>query len=190
MVNLNVTTVRWSGFPGGPGTSTFYFHEDATYDLTALHDFFGLMLGLIPTSVGLEVVNTGATIDDANGDLVGGWTKASVSTMTGSNAGDYPSGVGCTVRWETGAVRHGRSVRGRTYLAPLYGAIFDTDGSIDSSGRTTIQGAADTTIAAYAGEMMVWHRPKTVPEIRAGASNPITSAFVPDRPTMLRSRRR
>lgn len=190
MVNLNVTTVRWTGFPGGPGTSTFYFHEAATYDLTALHDFYGVQLGIIPSSVSLEVVPAGATIDATNGDLVGGWTKAATTVMTGSNGTEYASGVGATIRWETGIVAHGRSVRGRTYMCPLYGGIFDPDGSLDGAGQGLLQSSAATLIAAYLGEIMVWHRPKTVPAVRAGEGYPIQSAVVPDRPAMLRSRRR
>jgi len=190
MVNLNVTTVRWSGFPGGPGTSTFYFHEAATYDLTALHDFYGLLLGIIPSAVTLEVLNVGATIDATNGDLVGAWSKAPVSAMTGSNAAEYASGVGATVRWETGIVAHGRAVRGRTYMCPLYGGAFDVDGSLDGASQGLLASVAATTIAAYLGELMVWHRPLTVPTVRAGEGYPIQTAVIPDRPAMLRSRRR
>lgn len=195
MASLDVVPVVLSGFPGGPGVSTFYFDNTATYDLTDLHDLYGLLLGLIPSNTTITLPTSGVTISDDDGELIGAWTKAAVSAMAGSNTGDYAGGVGATIRWETGAVAHGHAVRGRTYMVPLANAAFDTDGTLKASERALLQSSADTTIAAYGAAWKVWHRPKTVATpgpnggTHIGSAYTITAATIPDKAAMLRSRR-
>lgn len=192
MTSIRLITAVWSGFPGGPGTSTFAM-TDATHDLTALKDFYGLLAGIIPSAVNVAVENTGPIVSDVTGSLVGTWSENSVVSVQGSNTGDYASGVGAVVRWETGSVVDGHLLRGHTFVVPIYAAAFDTNGSLDTAQRALIQSTADSTLAAYAGELLVWHRPRAAstvhPVARAGSSHVVSSALAVDRPAILRSRR-
>jgi len=189
MATLDVVTVNLSGFPGGPGTNTFYFDGTATYNLTALHDLYGLILAYIPSNVTITMPTTGVTINDIDGSLVGGWTKAATSTMTGSNTGNYAGGVGATMRWETGVVQDGHRVRGRTYLVPLANLTFDADGTLTGAAKTLLQNTANSTVAAYGTAMKVWHRPRATGIPHIGSAWTILSAVVPDKSAILRSRR-
>lgn len=192
MANLDVVRVDWTGGPGGPGTSTFYL-TPGTHNLTPLKDFYGLLAGIIPNSWTIQVQNSGATIDAATGNLVGSWAAAAVAQIPGSNTGDYASGVGAVVRWDTGVVMDGRTIRGHTYLVPIYAAAFDVNGSLDDSQKALIQNTTTTTVTALTGQLNVWHRPRKASEhfgsARAGAAVPITGGTVIDRPAILRSRR-
>jgi hypothetical protein len=168
-------------------------HSD--HDLSFLHDFYGVLLGIIPSSVTLEVIPEGASIDDTTGDLISAWAATPVSVMHGSNGTPYAAGIGASVRWNTGVVVDKHHVAGRTYLCPLYGDAFDTDGTLNTSDLALIHGAANSLITDHAGELLVWHRPRKakvgppVVEARAGSSYAITDGQVPDRCAVLRSRR-
>jgi hypothetical protein len=154
-----------------------------------LHDFFGVLLGLMPAGVTINMPTTGPRINPVNGDLVGSWIRASTSTMSGSAGTTYAAGVGASVRWETGVVLDGHRVRGRTYLVPLVSAIFDADGTLMFSQQALILNAALATVTAMGTNMQVWHRPSTTGTPHVGSAVPVTTAAVPDRPAILRSRR-
>lgn len=194
MADIRVVTVLWSGFPGGPGTSTFHF-TNVELDLTALHDFYGALLGIIPNSVHLEVRNSGAVVDDATGDLMDTWAEAPVTTMMGSNTAAYASGVGCVVRWDTGVVVDKRSMVGHTFLVPLYGGAFDVDGTLNTDDKGLIQTQATELVTGYDEVLLMWHRPRKAklgpPAVseRAGSSHVITGGTVIDRTAVLTSRR-
>lgn len=192
MANIRLVTALWSNLPGMPGTSTFAF-DDVAMSLTALKDFYGLLAGILPTPGTIQVQNSGPVVDDTTGDLVSLWSETGVAQTNCSNASAYAAGVGAVVRWDTGQVVDGRLLRGHTYVLPIYGGAYDTDGTLSSSQRTLIQNTATTTVAAYTGKLKVWHRPKKDPVshavIRAGSSSFVTGATVPDRVAVLRSRR-
>lgn len=185
MADLVVVPVALSGFPGGPGTNTFHFRQGVD-DFTALHDFYGVMLGLIPDSVSIHVPTSGPVVDEVTGDLISSWFIDDTGTMTGSNTTAYAGGVGATVRWETADVVNSRHVRGHTFLVPLYGGMFDVNGTLKETERTIILGAAGDLLTAYGTDLVVWHRPVA----RAGGSaHTVTGYGVSDRAAWLSSRR-
>lgn len=181
----NVTAV-WEGFAGGPGTNTFYF-ADGLADLDDLQTFYGTMLALIPDAVHIILPTTGSVVDDASGDLTGNWFADATAPLVGGGTSAYASGVGAIIRWNTIDVSNSRVIKGRTFIVPMLSSAFDTDGSLTVSAQGVIQGAADALIAAYAGELKVWHRPVSG---AGGSVHDVVSATVPDRPALLASRRR
>lgn len=192
MTDINLVGVTWGNFPGGPGRSTFAFTSGGLA-LIALKDLFGLLGNIIPSGITINTDTTGPVVNDADGELVSTWTANPTTQVTCAGSGDYASGVGGVIRWNTPDVAHGHSVRGHTFLVPLIASVFDTNGSLDDGNRALIDGAAQATINSYVNRMLVWHRPKRDPvthEVtRAGSSHVITTGFGVDRPAVLRSRR-
>jgi hypothetical protein len=175
----------WNTGYGGPGLSTFYSLDsvDATVDLNT---FWNAVKGVLSSTVNVAVPNSGDTLDAASGNLVGGWSGGTAGTYTGTSAGAYAAGTGAFIKWNTGSVVAGHRVVGRTYIAPILGAGYDTDGTIAGGYLTILQNAA--TALAGSGKIYVWHRPSG-PGATDGQMVLITSATVPDKVTSLASRR-
>lgn len=203
MADLDRVRVKWTGtFTGQPGVSTFYF-LDATTHLTHLKDLYGLILNYIPNDVDITVEDTGETIDSATGDAVGSWTGTSPGTIGGADAGGYSSPVGAIFQWMTGTYLSGRHLKGRTYIVPLGSSAFDVAGSLDGGFLSIARGAATSQLALFAGDLVVWQRPRLAtpswtdkygrfhPAIsaRGGGYAPVSSATMPDQAAVLRSRR-
>lgn len=176
----------WSGFPGGPGVSTFY----ATDPLSAvgpLHTFFDAVKALLPTDVSIQVPGQGDEIDDGTGDLVGSWTTTAPAVVTGTSVAVYSAPNGMCVDWLTGAVRGKRRLQGRTFIVPVTTAHFQTNGQPDASAISTVQTAGNALVAsASSAGLRIWGRPN---QTSAGTSSLITGARVPTFWVVLRSRR-
>jgi len=185
MAQIRKIPVQWTGLTGLPGYSVFYSPTatDATASLVA---FFNAIKGLVPSSLQWQVPASGDTLDDATGLLTGTWTGAGAGVVGGSGGTvSYAGGVGAWVNWRTNAIVDGRRLRGRTFLAPLTSACFDSSGTIATAQLATLQTAA--TVLAALGGTVIWSRP--VVGGRAGSSSVVVSGDVPDQATALRSRR-
>jgi hypothetical protein len=196
-MNLHRVRVGWTGFPGAPGVSTFYF-LDGSSALGGLHAFFSDLLFALPTDVNVQVENTGDAILAATGALVGSWAGTAQTVLTGTQAGAYAAPVGAVVDWFTGAILDSHRVRGRTFLVPLAGNTYQDDGSIFDSTRIALQGAAESFRSGQASNFVIWHRPFAgSPAVGTRPARPahdgdyaaVTSAVVPDKACVLRSRR-
>jgi hypothetical protein len=188
MAAISRLRCAWTG-PGvvGGGLSTFYSEGDPLQLQLALKTFFsGTVMTALPSTVTITVPASGETLESTTGTLTGGWTAGTAQTTSGSSSAVYPAGVGCRVVWETAGVTRGRRVRGSTYLVPFAGNMYDLDGSILNSVRTSLQTAAEQVIVAMGDDMVVFSRPK------GGAPGMIwtvQSAALPDKVSWLRSRR-
>lgn len=202
---MNRVRVAWTGGAGGPGVSTFYFGPTTT-DMTALKAFFQSQNTNIPTGITWTIPGLGDQIDDTTGLITGAWTATAgagtVSTLGGTSA--YSGTSGYCVDWLSGAVIAGRRRQGRTFFVPGAQLLYQNNGSIADSTITSIVAAANTMIAAYAGEFKVWSRPypgrtavgtpgspgyRPAKPARVGAPVSVLSARVPDIAVVLRSRR-
>lgn len=187
MADIKRVRCEWSGSGvTGPGLSTFYFTSTATGFPADLQTFFQAIKALIPTSCTITVPNTGDVLDASTGALTGTWTDAGGSTTTGTNAGAFAGGVGISVKWLTNGIVNGRRVNGRTFICPIAGGSFETDGTPQASTVSALQTPATALITATAPDFVVWHRPQG-----GGGGNPnaIVSALVRDTPSWLRTRR-
>lgn len=185
MPSINRHNVVWTGFPGGPGLSTFWCSDSVNLSIP-LATFFNAIKALIPSTVTWQIPASGDVIDVASGALVGGWSGGTPATIvaTGS-ASNYSALSGAMVRWDTSEIRGKRRMKGRTFLVPVVAAIYD-NGSLIDSQRAVFQAAA-TAFAAATPQPLVYGRPHK--NASDGAVGAITGATVPDRATPLRSRR-
>ena len=187
MANLQRVRVLWGGSPVvGPGVSTFYWDEAVTGFLPALNTFFSSCAGRMPNGLTLTIPNTGDLIDVATGEISGSWSDTIVSGAAGGSANAYAAGVGVRVSWSTSGIRHGRRVRGSTFLVPITTDCYATDGTIGAAFLSTFQSAAGTLIVAQGANMRIYSRPS---DGAPGQANPVTGALVPDRISWLRTRR-
>jgi hypothetical protein len=174
-----------TGTQGGSGLSVFYsaFGTDMT---PALNTFWGAVKATFSDEVSVTVPANGDVFDESTGLLTGAWTAGTTSTNTGSSHGAYAAGTGAFVKWNTATVIGGHRVKGRTFIAPILAAGFDTNGTIVGGYLTIIQNAANTLAAT--GQMLIWHRPPVI-GAPGGATAAVVSATVPDKTTSLASRR-
>lgn len=189
MADMMRFNCAWQNWPGSPGVSTFYAEAGADVSTVtdALRAFFNSLATLIPLSLTIQVPSNGDIISDANGAITGAWSDGTpVTVVTCSGAGAYAGNAGAVVHWLTTGVVNGRRVRGRTFLVPLIGSAYESNGSIATAALATINGAAATLVAAIGTNMLIWHRPKGV---MIGSSFDVTNHRVPDLAVSLRSRR-
>lgn len=173
----------------GGGVSTFYTsNSDPSAFITALQFFYSSMSLRFPPSVTITAQPAGETIEVESGAINGAWAFTPPAAVNGTGSTSYAAGVGARVTWNTTAITRRRRVKGSTYLVPVVGTAYDTDGTLSSATVTAIQGAASTLIAADGGSMRVYTRPQTV-ESNDGAAHAVTSATAIDRVSWLRSRR-
>jgi hypothetical protein len=185
MTTMRRLRVAWEGLGGLPGLSTFYYGV-ATPNVSDAVTFFNAIKALFPSGLQWTIPSSGDEIDDATGQLTGGWVGSGGGSVsaTGGSAG-YAAGVGTRVRWDTLVIAGGRRVRGSTFLCPLVTGCYDGSGTISTTNLTTFQTAA-SAFAASGVAKGIWHRPVNG---SGGLYAAINTATVPDKVTMLRSRR-
>lgn len=183
-----------SNFGGAPGYYNFYFTVGTPPPLTALRTLFVSMNAYIPTGMTFTYPGTGDIISEATGQITDAWTATPPSTSVGTGAGAYPGGAGLVWEWKTSTVLDGRRPIGKTFLVPLIGSAFDTDGSIAATPLATATSAAAIFVGATSGQFCVWHRPKRNPTTgaidRVGGVAVVNSSSVPDLAAIMSSRRR
>jgi hypothetical protein len=206
--------MRWSGFQGGPGYSSFYFRDfgsvgdpdwspgdaDAA-NATARVQTFGMALReYIVSGTTLQVESDVEEIEETNGELIdvhNGGVQTAINAINA--AGGYSAASGAVVNWKTAIVRKGRRIQGRTFLVPLGPNCYENNGTLASGALTAITAAA-TTLASDGGaiDLGVWGRPTKVKDANGdptGETLPdgqwaqVRSVRVPDMAAILRSRR-
>lgn len=198
MATLERAVVTWTGFNGGPGYSVMY----ATPGGSVLQQWRNLLAGvafLFPTGTQIAFPPAGDTIDSVTGALTGTWTYGPISSVTGTGSGSYAAGVGGCVEWRTAGIVDGRRVRGRTFLVPFSGNIYDAGGSLQDANVTAMNGYLVEFLDAVDEHLVVWNRPrKASPGVqwerppvtaRPGSHHVVTSALIKDRVSTLRTRR-
>lgn len=187
MANLARVRVVWGGSAVvGPGVTTLYFEEAGSGFVTGVQNWVATWKNYIPGGVTMRVDGFGDLIDVATGELSGTYVDGATLTQTGTFSGAFAAGVGVRTVWETSGVRNGRRVRGSSYIVPIGGSLFDTDGSVGGTALTTFSGAATTLVGLSTNVLCVYSRPHGgLP----GMSSPVISSDVPDKVSWLRTRR-
>lgn len=196
-------TARWTGFSGAPGYSNFFFTLDAgfidggfmgdaavsaaTTAASRVADAFDAIDSLLPAAVRIGQDPEVAVIDSDTGEITGLIAREPVTAVTGSASGSYSAASGAVVNWLTADYRGGRRIRGRTFMVPLAGSAYESDGTLSSGARNLLTTFGNSIIGDAGGpEFGVWSRP-------VGGSGGVfataTSASVPDMAAVLRSRR-
>jgi len=140
----------------------------------------------IPAIVALDVETEGSVLDPLTGDMVSMWSDPVVQHAQGLGAGVYAAPAGILANWYTGTVLNGHILRGKTYIVPIVGGVFQTDGSIENAILESLRTVVDTFVTATAGAAVVWSRPTPV---HAGGFSAITAGDIPDKCVILTSRR-
>lgn len=185
---------RWTGFTGAPGYTILHF--DAPTEPTEAgaieaadnaHQFIQDCASNMPSAVKLNIETAVEVIDQATNQLETIFTVPSPVALAGTVAGGFSSSTGACVTWETGEVKNGRRVRGRTFLVPLASSCYDTDGTLTSMTLTDLQAAA-SGLAAGGFSFGVLSRPSG-PGAADGSFHTVSSGRVNDKTAILTSRR-
>ena len=186
MATLKRYVVEWTGLTGLPGISVHYSDNVSTLT-SALTAFYTALGAVTTTPLSWSIPGSGDTIDSGTGTLNGAWSGGTPATVVPSSSTSYAAGTGMMVRWNTGAIRNGRKLQGRTFICPIGSGLYDTTGTIATSAITTVQTAATALVTA--GGLVIWGRPGDTPPTN-GVAVSVVSATVPDKVVSLRSRRR
>ena len=184
-MTMNRVRVLWQNWPGAPGYTNHYVGS-AVLAQTAIRTFYDAIKTFLPTGLTVQVPSSGDQVNEATGDITGVWTGAAQAVVSGLGAGGYAGPAGLCVNWRTSALIRGRRPMGRTFIVPIVGSLFETNGTLTSGTVATAQAAASQLITDLAGELKIWSRP--TPTI-AGANVTVISAQVPDMAAVLRTRR-
>jgi hypothetical protein len=187
--------VAWQNWPGAPGLSVFFTDPAAgNPDPAPLRTFWNTLAGQIPSGLTVQVPASGDLVEESTGQLSGTWSATPTpAVVTGTGTGVYAGNAGAVIHWLTGDVVNGRRVRGRTFLVPLIGSGFESNGSLSSATITALTSACTTLLASSTWHPVVWARPfkGTVknPTTRVGSKHAVTGFRIPDLAVSLRSRR-
>jgi hypothetical protein len=165
---------------------SIFFSQFGTDVTVELGTYFQAIKAIFPSAVSWNIPSSGDVIDEVTGQITGAWTGGTAASIAATAAGTYAAGTGCYVRWQTGGIVGGRRVKGRTFLVPISGGLYQSDGTIADATLATLNTAANTLAAT--GKLNIWHRP-TNSGSNDGSSHLVTGASGPDRVTSLRSRR-
>lgn len=187
-----ITTV-WSGFQGGPGYTNFFFTGDGSGGAAAdsraqVVAFFNGIANSLPSDVVWTVEGEAAVIDEVTGSITG-YVMAEENPTPGGGgmSGGYSAASGAVVTWNTAGVVNGRRVRGRTFVVPLGGGAYQSDGTLATTTIAALQDAASALVGTlFDSGFGVWSRPGTS---GGGTFWEVTGFRVPDMSAVLRSRR-
>ena len=184
MTNISRLKVRWSGTSGGPGVTVLY-GTDPTLLRNNLSTMLNTLKNYLPSSVTWTIEAAGDVIDPVDGSLQGAWAAGTEISYTGVATGSFSAPTGYSIRWETGTIVHGHRLRGRTYMVPATGTMFQNDGTIDTTALAAAQ-ALVTTFATGPSTLVVYNRPKGAV---AGGYSTVISGSIKDKAVVLTSRR-
>lgn len=209
MTNIYVARVNWTGSYGHEGISRFAFvssdggvptNTQRDGVLTAIETMLNAGGHNLPTDVTWAIDPIVETFDGVLGTILGELpTAGAVAPGVGGGTSSYANGVGLIIKWKTGGTFNGRRIQGRTFIVPLDGYCFNTEGSILPEVVGEWQGYANTYIGAMGPlnvDPLVWGRPQ---DVKATARRPahhnvghwatISTAIVASKPAILGRRR-
>jgi hypothetical protein len=203
MTVLRVKT-RWTIPGAGTAFSVMHFDDgdiggdvnvEANQVTLATHNFWDSVRNTMPSVVKVQVMPDVEIIDVETGDLIGVSTATTRAELAGANVASagWSAPAGACITWTTSGIRtvtsKPRRVRGRTFIVPLSGMSYDTNGNLTDTALATINNAAATLRSASSGqELAVYARPNEVPAV-PGQAFAVTGHRLTDQVAILRSRR-
>lgn len=197
MTDMAVTKVELGGFTGSPGLNTFHWCAPAHAGISQenINDFhdqlatsYAAIAQLFAFGVTWTILPDVDILEAETGTLIGAGTYDGEETQTGTGTGDdnlsRASQVG--FQWVTADIVDGRRVRGRTFMGPCSGDVFEGDGSIIAAGQAAWPEDFSGIYDNIGSRLVVWHRPKIA---AAGSVADVTACTISSRPFVLRSRR-
>lgn len=192
---LRVRT-KSAGWDGSPGLTTFYFDSAATTpgDIQSLVDrvrqYFEASKALYVPVHTFTVDPEVALIDPATGNQTDTFVAAAAPPgVVGTGSGFLmPPSTMMLLRLLTAKFVAGRKVQGHSNAGPPCTAVLSVDGT-PSPGALLVLQTAGTALADVGGaspDLLVWSRPTV---LRAGTTATVVGTSVPDKFSVLRSRR-
>ena len=187
-------TVRWDGWPGAPGFTSFYSNNLLAEPLvSSVKNFFEACKNTIPVPVTINYPSELEVFDEQDGIVSSTIPVTAPAQTVGFPATTFAAPAGVAVTWITGGIVEGHRVRGRIFMVPM-AAGYQNDGTLADSVRTGYHTAATALVAANGGDMVVWSRPRQ-PRLGPppkpallGSAHPVLAAAVRDHVAVLRSR--
>jgi hypothetical protein len=187
-------TSTWTGFSGAPGYTNLYASGPGTAQsfAAAVGQFWesvstqGSVGFNLPTGVRITPASFAEQVDETTGELIGTLPLTASAPTTGTQTAGYSAVSGACINWLTGGIVNGKRVRGRTFIVPLGGNCYDTDGSLTANFLTAVRAAAATLVSA--SDLAIWHRP-TTPGGTDGSAEIVSASSVNDKISYLSSRR-
>lgn len=186
-------TLQWTGFSGAPGYTNFYFDafgagDEVDLEVDRVFAFADGIRPALPSVARLEVSPEVAFLDETTGDLQSYATATTPpGAIVGSVTGSYSAPTGASITWNTPAIAKGRRLRGRTFVVPLGGTMYDASGTLATTAVNFLTAAANALIGDGTGpQAVIWSRPVNG---AGGTIGAIDGFRVPDRAAVLRSRR-
>lgn len=186
--------LRWTGFTGAPGYTNLHFDVaagDTVAGAQSVYDqvqtFAIDIAARLPSAVTLTTEAGVEVIDQATNELITIHTVTAGTNTKGQMTGGFSSATGACIVWETGEVKNGRRVRGRTFIVPLSAVAYEADGTLTASAITGLQDAASKLTAGGFG-FGVLSRPSSS-GASDGSFHTASSGRVNDKTAILRSRR-
>jgi len=186
----------FTGWPGGPGLQTSFYHLDSMWAWSGY--FQNALDGVVAAySSALGLFSSGETItvqpivdifEDTTGEMLESYEGDTDPLSGGGGATWAPTATGICVTWRTPGIVNNKRVRGRSFLVPVSGAAAEDDGTPTSTAIAQAQTWAAGMIGGLSpyGDLVVWHRPING---AGGSSHIVTSNTVTDQFAVLRSRR-
>lgn len=159
MPNIHQIRTVFTGLSGLPGYNQLYF--DAAGDVQdhsdAVRAFWEAMTAVVPIGWKYTIDADVSVLDDSTGDLVSVLPTVPLVQSGPGGAASYTGGAGACVGWITNEVHFTKRLRGRTFVVPLLGLAYDSDGTIQSAALASIRAAAAALNAEP--DFGVWGRP-------------------------------
>jgi hypothetical protein len=152
-------TATWNGWAGAPGTSTLWFQGSSIIPATTIKPLFDAWAPYIPSSINIQVNNTGELVDPDTGKVTGTWSSAAVASTPGTGtAATLLLAQGVQLRLDTGSYRNGKHIRGRIYFIPCLAAAVSSVGTVAAGVITAMDAAAASLSSASGAQWGVYHR--------------------------------
>jgi hypothetical protein len=190
-VTINQITATMTGWNGAPGYMSLYCQGT---DTVAIQDFanafrawIDAIKGQFPTSVQFAWRSDYRQVNEITGDLVTiGALGVVPSVVNGAGTADFNAGAGASVNWLTADSAGSRLRTGRTYLVPLGGNAYESNGTLTPAGLVVLRAAAAAFVVTTGGTHVVWKRPV---DGAGGAISEVIASRVNDIGALLKSRR-
>lgn len=171
MAALRRIRATWSGVPGTPYLSTWYFDatgSSAAGTVTAVRTFLTSLAPQIVTGLSATVDSEQFILDDQSGEITDVEVAVGGAAIAGSNGGEpLPYQTQGVLKLVTGGIVAGRRVRGRFYVPGPSEAV--SNPTPLGTYNTVLQNACNALITATSasGPWSVWSRP-----VRATEADP------------------
>lgn len=194
-MTVSRVTAVWTGWPGGPGFSSFHFGNLIGSEQLGVDAVHRLLRGIYSASGSTSgsrlplgvTINLNVDVEhyvDETGELESVVSTTEPEPIEGIYPDAWSSAVGICASWTTSQINRGRRIRGRTFFVPHADAM-STDGTVPAAALTRLRDVCREYVET-APFPVVWSRPRNGAGGEAGL---IDSANVADKSAVLRSRR-